>query len=963
VEQPIACQFWRRVIVLPESVDSQADEQTLQWCLAHEWSHLERGDWRTWMLAGFTRAVFFYQPLLWWLRWQLRLCQDFIADAEAAGQSPSSEDYAAFLTSRASSRPSELAIAGLGIRGRKSDLFRRVVMLVENRKPLERRCPKVWSLAALIVGGSVLCTVGTYGENPKDGTVADGATDKSATDSPVASAGKTGGETKPTVSDFAGDQADTFRVAFPGGVTLELVGVAHNNPLSNAQPGWWKPDGSTLGVAPYGELGFGTNHEGRYEFAVQVGGTDDFVLTANGPDETRVSDPLLPNSLKDGKDTGIRGFVISRIPKDQQQIDVRLAIATGPWQAVESWEFRRLDPVTGQWRDRLPLDQPAVFVNKSGVVLTPPREQNDGTPGSLPRTFVNHPSVVVDLTDTFADRATRLVAVDRNQNVHQGQSEIVGRGKDLKQRRIRFEGLTLEKLVELRFEGSDYTWARFENVSLKPGHKTGVKVSQASMERMMGGYGDSDMMYGMSGGSMGMDGNGSPFGGAVGMGSDAGRAAEEHGDTRSRRKIDKASLRYDGRTFDQWRRELLTELKTERCVEALNALAAFAPHGFARDAAEVVLEATANLDLSSYNWNDNGFKSSAVSVFAKLDAKEALPVLLRALQTGTTNNRTFACRVLLVLWSEHQSNELIESQDQFLKALADSSRHRDHRVRLVSMQTATQIAPSSKALHSRVREAFKDENLDVVLAALRHPSLVIPETAPVWFVPECLKLTRHEDSTIRQFATDTLGHNVRNMPKNAVEAMPRLIELLGEGQDVRLHACHVIADIGPPAKSAVPALIEIVKNSQEAAERLGAATALENIGHDAKDAVSVLEPLVQGHQRHMDAISPIPSYRKRDGLWYRAGRALKAIQDPRWFQEMRKARTRGGIVAHDEEMGAAGLGFGGMEYDSGHGGYPGGYGGEEGYGSMYAPGAGGFEDEGGGSGASEYESGPSARDR
>jgi len=123
VDQPIACQFRRRVIVLPETLDTQADEQTLRWCLAHEWSHLERGDWRTWMLSGFTRAVFFYQPLVWWLRWQLRLGQDYLADAEAAGQSPSSEDYAAFLTSRASPRPSQMAIAGLGIRGRKSDLF------------------------------------------------------------------------------------------------------------------------------------------------------------------------------------------------------------------------------------------------------------------------------------------------------------------------------------------------------------------------------------------------------------------------------------------------------------------------------------------------------------------------------------------------------------------------------------------------------------------------------------------------------------------------------------------------------------------------------------------------------------------------------------------------------------------------------------------------------------------------
>ena len=80
------------------------DEQALRWCLAHEWAHVDRHDFRTWLLAGLARVLFFYQPLLWWLRRQLRLCQDFVADAQAARQAQEVEDYAEFLTARAAGR-------------------------------------------------------------------------------------------------------------------------------------------------------------------------------------------------------------------------------------------------------------------------------------------------------------------------------------------------------------------------------------------------------------------------------------------------------------------------------------------------------------------------------------------------------------------------------------------------------------------------------------------------------------------------------------------------------------------------------------------------------------------------------------------------------------------------------------------------------------------------------------------
>ena len=82
VRQPFASVWGRPVIILPESLCG--DERCFRWSLAHEWSHVERHDFRAWLMAGLVRLLFFYQPLAWWLRRQLRLCQDFLADARAA---------------------------------------------------------------------------------------------------------------------------------------------------------------------------------------------------------------------------------------------------------------------------------------------------------------------------------------------------------------------------------------------------------------------------------------------------------------------------------------------------------------------------------------------------------------------------------------------------------------------------------------------------------------------------------------------------------------------------------------------------------------------------------------------------------------------------------------------------------------------------------------------------------------
>src|SRR5207248_2608213 len=113
----------------------------------HEWSHVEGRDAWRWYLATVAQFFFFYQPLYWWLRRQLRLCQDYLADARAAEQAPETEDYAEYLVGLARLRLGVPAAAALGIGDRRSNLYRRIVMLLNRREPLERRCVWMWNLA------------------------------------------------------------------------------------------------------------------------------------------------------------------------------------------------------------------------------------------------------------------------------------------------------------------------------------------------------------------------------------------------------------------------------------------------------------------------------------------------------------------------------------------------------------------------------------------------------------------------------------------------------------------------------------------------------------------------------------------------------------------------------------------------------------------------------------------------
>src|SRR5262249_10823801 len=121
--------------------------------LAHEWSHIRRGDLRLLTLARWLLAVLFAHPLYWWLRGRMRADQEALADADAAGPGGAG-DYAATPLHRVPpGRRRRGAEAALALWGRPSELKRRIIMLLNPQFPVETHCPGRWRLGAWSLTG------------------------------------------------------------------------------------------------------------------------------------------------------------------------------------------------------------------------------------------------------------------------------------------------------------------------------------------------------------------------------------------------------------------------------------------------------------------------------------------------------------------------------------------------------------------------------------------------------------------------------------------------------------------------------------------------------------------------------------------------------------------------------------------------------------------------------------------
>jgi beta-lactamase regulating signal transducer with metallopeptidase domain/protocatechuate 3,4-dioxygenase beta subunit len=145
---PIAVGIRRPAVLLPRSLVQSYTLEQLRPILVHELAHTVRNDAALRLVAALFQVAFYYQPLYWLLRREMRLCQEYLADAQAAVHARSASDYAEQLVALLKAAPARCRqpVPGISIVARRSELYRRIQMLVRSPRKLTAHASPRWNL-------------------------------------------------------------------------------------------------------------------------------------------------------------------------------------------------------------------------------------------------------------------------------------------------------------------------------------------------------------------------------------------------------------------------------------------------------------------------------------------------------------------------------------------------------------------------------------------------------------------------------------------------------------------------------------------------------------------------------------------------------------------------------------------------------------------------------------------------
>ena len=149
ISVPMVFGFFRVRLLIPASMRGVSQE--LIACLSHEWSHLKRGDLLTWNVMRLLQYPLWPQPFYWLLRPQLLADQDYIADHDGAMQLTDQAKYAEVLLNLAKNRTRNMPGSVLGMAGHKSELKRRIEMLLDTTRPIALKCCKRKLLPVIVL--------------------------------------------------------------------------------------------------------------------------------------------------------------------------------------------------------------------------------------------------------------------------------------------------------------------------------------------------------------------------------------------------------------------------------------------------------------------------------------------------------------------------------------------------------------------------------------------------------------------------------------------------------------------------------------------------------------------------------------------------------------------------------------------------------------------------------------------
>ncbi len=241
----------------------------------------------------------------------------------------------------------------------------------------------------------------------------------------------------------------------------------------------------------------------------------------------------------------------------------------------------------------------------------------------------------------------------------------------------------------------------------------------------------------------------------------------------------KRSLRYDGKDFDAWIKEL-DDLSLERRGEAISALAAFGANGYGAEAAAEILETMRGVTIWLADLNSEHVKSVAVEAFKVIPTKDSWPLVKQAAAGDNANQRMFVTWILYYYPRE-------ETMAVVRKLITDS----DERVRAFAVNAMVNLDAAAPELVDALHGLLTSEKNDVALHALM-----------VGYAGRS--------------AATAVGDVQKRLPESTLVAIvPDLVKLLGRGPQFEQTVRQELVNIGEPA---IPAL-EKAMETQDAALR------------------------------------------------------------------------------------------------------------------------------------------------
>ena len=124
ISTPMTWGFWKPKIILPECALSWSKDQC-HMILLHELAHIKRVDWLTQVFTSLVCSLYWFNPLVWILAWQLRLEREKACDIKVLASGIKPSEYARML----------LGMAKFRLRG--------MPTLMTRTPPLEKRLKEI----------------------------------------------------------------------------------------------------------------------------------------------------------------------------------------------------------------------------------------------------------------------------------------------------------------------------------------------------------------------------------------------------------------------------------------------------------------------------------------------------------------------------------------------------------------------------------------------------------------------------------------------------------------------------------------------------------------------------------------------------------------------------------------------------------------------------------------------------